>query len=67
MPIVFDRNTGSFFEGTGPGSGVYGQMSLRRLCETLEAYGETRANERITHLEISGNLIRYRVELKEPR
>lgn len=62
MAIVFDRKTGTVFEGTGPQSGVYGQISLRRLCEIMERDGEVRLPERITHLEISGDLVRFRVE-----
>lgn len=62
MSIVYSRKTGEFFEGDGPASGVYGQISMRRLCETLEAIGEIKSTEKITHLEIGGNFIRYRIE-----
>lgn len=62
--IVYNRAEGVFFEGKGPSSGTYGQISMRRLCDVLEASGEINAHERITHLEIAGNLMRYRVEMK---
>jgi hypothetical protein len=38
------------------------QAPMSRLCEALEICGEVRYHERITHLEIAGNLIRFRVE-----
>ncbi len=59
--IVYEQATGNFHEGRAP-TGTYGQISMRRLCETLEQCGEIQPTERITHLEIAGNLIRYRVE-----
>lgn len=64
MAIVYNRKTGETFEGSGPASGVYGQISMSRLCETLEAIGEIKSNEKITHLAIAGKTIRYRVETR---
>lgn len=65
MRMVFDREHLRVFEGTGPQSGTYGQMSLSRLCDTLEACGEIKSHERITHLEIVGDLMRFRVEQRD--
>lgn len=62
MPLIYDRKTGEIFSGDGPRSGVYSQISMKRLCETLEACGEIAAHERITHLEIAGDYVRYRLE-----
>lgn len=62
--MVYERKTGNFCNGGAP-SGMFGQISLCRLCETLENCGEVSRNERITHLEIYGNLVRYRVETRE--
>lgn len=59
--MVYDRDTATLSNSKSPG-GVYGQISMRRLCETLEACGEIQPTEHITHLDIAGDLIRYRVE-----
>lgn len=66
MSILYDRKTGNVFEGaSGPQSGAYGQMSLRRVCEMMERDGEVRAHERITHLEITADIVKYRVENRD--
>ena len=63
--IVFVRATNEVFRGSGPASGTYGHISLGRLCDHLEATGELRPNETITHLEIVGDMIKYRVEQRK--
>ena len=45
------------------GSGTVGQISFRRLVILLTETGEIKANERVTHIEVSPTGLRYRVEL----
>lgn len=66
MPYVFDRQARRAYLGETPTTGTYGQMSLGRLCDLLESAGEVSDNERITHLEIAGDIMQFRVEPKEP-
>ena len=65
MSILYERDTGNFSSGNLP-AGVIGQMSHRRLIALLEESGEIKPRERITHLEFNGNLLRYRVENRQP-
>lgn len=62
MSVVYDRKTGLVFNGDGPRSGVYSQISMNRLCKMLEECGEIAPHEMITHLEIGADIIRYRLE-----
>ena len=65
MAIVYDRKAESVSEGGRIPTGLCGQISFRRLCESLEEVGEVRPNEKITHLEIGlSGLISYRIERK---
>ena len=61
MGIVYDRDNRDVFEGDGPKSGTYGQISFERLCDLLEA-GPYAIGERVTHIEARRDGIRYRIE-----
>jgi hypothetical protein len=49
-------------DGVAVQGGTWGQISLSRLCDTLEHSGEVQPGEKITHLVLEDGLIRYRVE-----
>lgn len=49
-------------DGIAMKGGTWGQISLGRLCDTLEHSGETQPGEKITHLVLEDGRLRYRVE-----
>lgn len=60
--IVYERATGKAQEGEAP-PGTVGQISMQRLCTLLEDT-QCRPDEKLTHLEIAGNVVRFRTERK---
>lgn len=42
--------------------GLFGQMSFQRLERLFRETGEIGAHERVTHFEIKGSWIRFRVD-----
>lgn len=64
MTLIYDRKTGTttLDRAFKPDGGTWGSISLRRLCETIEMYGDIPPGHRVTTLAIDGDVIGYRVE-----
>ena len=45
-------------------TGIIGSISFRRLAQELRTSGEVTSREAITAFEVSGDVLRFRIEIK---
>lgn len=58
--MIIDAKTGEHLADIP--TGVFGQISYRRLINLLRSSGEITESEQITHIEFTDTFLRYRIE-----